>query len=56
MVPLFFKIFYLLESTIEICLKYFLDKKSQKQTLWKERKNGIRQKVQKRPSYYRSAI
>jgi hypothetical protein len=33
-VPLFFQIFYLLVSKIEICLKYFLDKNLPKQPLW----------------------
>ena len=34
---LFFQIFYSLVIKIEICLKYFLDKNSQKQPLWKPR-------------------
>ena len=31
---LFFQISLILVPEIEICLKYFLDKKSQKQLLW----------------------
>ena len=34
---LFFQISYSLVPKIEICLKYFLDKNSQKQPLWKPR-------------------
>ena len=33
LVALFFKIFYPLVAKIEICLKYFLDKKSQKSAI-----------------------
>ena len=38
-VPLFFQISYLLLPNIEICLKYFLDKNSQKQPLWNVQPN-----------------
>ena len=34
LVPSFFLIFYSLVSKIEICLKYILDKNTQKQSLW----------------------
>ena len=34
LVPLFFQIYNLLISKIEIFLKYFLDKNHQKQSLW----------------------
>ena len=37
-VPIFFQIFHSLVPKIKICLKYFLDKNTQKRSLWAGRK------------------
>ena len=44
-VTLFFQIFYSLVSKIDICLKYFSDKNSQKQPLWKSERGIVLKNV-----------